>query len=55
VHHKFDKSNLISNALSRLLIKSIKVNNIDAFDIDDKIYVYNQIVIIINNAFRAII
>lgn len=41
VHHRFDKFNLMSNALSRLLIRSIKMNHIDALDIDDKVYAYN--------------
>ena len=58
MHHKFDKSNLILDVLSRLSIKSIKIDHIDALNIDDfyyetTIYAYNQTIVIMNDAFRV--
>lgn len=55
VHHKFDKSNIVSNALSRLSIRFIKMDNVDALDVDSEIYAYNQVVVMMNDDFRSII
>ena len=51
VYYRFGKSNLVFDVLSWLFTRSIKIDYIDALDIDN--YVYNQVVVIINNVFRV--